>query len=217
MARDPADLVQLKLRFRETLRERLEQAAQADGQSLNSAIVSRLETSLREDQEFGSGLQAEIIRAIIGIMGSVSRSFGKPWHEDPDGWNLVHSLVPYLLTLVRPSEDRAIPRGLEMTPQVRSALADYERRYEEVRSQHYAAGTRAAELHLKENRGGLSEEEIAEREQLQVALPDFPEPDLSPEDLAIWREEKALTKLLKSAQDRAISYTMPFYRRAYEE
>lgn len=218
MAREPTDMVQLKLRFKESLRERLEQAAQDDGQSLNSAIVARLEQSLREDNEFGAGTQAEVLRAIIGIMGSVSRTFGRPWYEDPEGWNLVHSIVQYLLTLVSPAEGRTLPRELEMTPDVQRALKEYEQRSKEVRDQHYARGTRVAELHLKENRGGLSPEEIAERDELVAkTLPEYPEPDLNAEDLETWREQRALTDLIKKAQERAISYTMPFYRRAHED
>src|SRR5437764_217881 len=45
MARKPMDPVQLKLRFSEKLRARIEAAALKNGQSMNSEIVQRLEQS----------------------------------------------------------------------------------------------------------------------------------------------------------------------------
>jgi hypothetical protein len=48
MARKPSDTVQLKLRFPETLRRRLEREARRHGQSLNREIVSILEERFRE-------------------------------------------------------------------------------------------------------------------------------------------------------------------------
>jgi len=52
VARKLADTVQLKLRFSERLRRRLEQAAKDNKQSMNTEIVSRLDASLqREDLE----------------------------------------------------------------------------------------------------------------------------------------------------------------------
>jgi Arc-like DNA binding domain len=52
MARKPTDTVQLKLRFSERLRRRLEQAAKHNDWSMNTEIVNRLDTSFqREDQE----------------------------------------------------------------------------------------------------------------------------------------------------------------------
>jgi hypothetical protein len=49
MARKPTDTVQLKLRFSEALRRRLERAAKANNRSLNSEIVGRLEDSFSSD------------------------------------------------------------------------------------------------------------------------------------------------------------------------
>jgi hypothetical protein len=52
MARKPTDTVQLKLRFSERLRRRLEQAAKHNDLSMNTEIVNRLDVSFqREDQE----------------------------------------------------------------------------------------------------------------------------------------------------------------------
>ena len=51
MARKPSDTVQLKLRFPETLRRRLEREARRHGQSLNREIVSILEERFRESDD----------------------------------------------------------------------------------------------------------------------------------------------------------------------
>ena len=51
MARKPSDMVQLKLRFPEALRRRLEREARRHGQSLNREIVSILEERFRESDE----------------------------------------------------------------------------------------------------------------------------------------------------------------------
>src|SRR5215831_6623744 len=47
----PTDTVQLKLRFLEALRRRLERAAKANDQSLNAEIVSRLDQSFRKEDD----------------------------------------------------------------------------------------------------------------------------------------------------------------------
>ena len=51
VARKPADTVQLKLRFLEALRRRLERAAKSNDQSLNAEIISRLEQSFRKEDD----------------------------------------------------------------------------------------------------------------------------------------------------------------------
>ena len=48
MARKLQDTVQLKLRFSEALRRRLEREAKRQEQSLNAEIISRLEQSFRK-------------------------------------------------------------------------------------------------------------------------------------------------------------------------
>ena len=49
MARKPADKVGMVVRFSEALRRRIEKAAQANNQSMNSEIVRRLEESFRSE------------------------------------------------------------------------------------------------------------------------------------------------------------------------
>jgi uncharacterized membrane protein YccC len=69
MARKPSDTVQLKLRFPEGLRRRLEREARRHGQSLNREIVSILEERFRESDDadrraaaFADALRDEFIR-----------------------------------------------------------------------------------------------------------------------------------------------------------
>jgi hypothetical protein len=47
MARKPTDEVQLKLRFEERLRRRLERAAESNNRSMNAEIIHRLEESFQ--------------------------------------------------------------------------------------------------------------------------------------------------------------------------
>jgi len=49
MARKPTDEVQLKLRFSEALRRRLERVAARNNRSMNTEIIHRLEESLARD------------------------------------------------------------------------------------------------------------------------------------------------------------------------
>jgi hypothetical protein len=60
MARKPSDTVQLKLRFPEALRRRLERAAKANDRSMNMEIIFRLEESFLMDE-----LNAEM-KAVTG-------------------------------------------------------------------------------------------------------------------------------------------------------
>jgi signal recognition particle GTPase len=50
MARKPSDTVQLKLRFDEKLRRKLEQSALKNKQSMNAEIVERLEKSFTSSE-----------------------------------------------------------------------------------------------------------------------------------------------------------------------
>jgi hypothetical protein len=74
MARKPADTVQLKLRFPEALRKRIERAAKVSDRSLNLEIVSRLESSFSSDPD-----PAVDLVALAMWMESVN---GKNWKND---------------------------------------------------------------------------------------------------------------------------------------
>jgi hypothetical protein len=60
MARKPADQVQLKLRFNEALRSRLEKQADRNNHSMNAEIIRRLEQSFQEQKD------AAILSMLVG-------------------------------------------------------------------------------------------------------------------------------------------------------
>ncbi len=65
MARKPTDTVQLKLRFSERLRRRLEREAKRRGTSLNTAIVDILEEAFRRSDNIIQN-RAEVIAEALG-------------------------------------------------------------------------------------------------------------------------------------------------------
>jgi Arc-like DNA binding dprotein len=73
MARKPKDTVQLKLRFPEALRRRLEKAAAIKDQSMNSEIIERLESSFHQDRA------AELIALAMQLETTDERN----WKDDP--------------------------------------------------------------------------------------------------------------------------------------
>jgi len=92
LARKPTDTVQLKLRFSEALRRRLEREAARQDRSLNSEIISRVEQSFQKRDEseltastlraaFG-GATGDLLRAIPIAIWLIERRTGKKWNED---------------------------------------------------------------------------------------------------------------------------------------
>jgi uncharacterized protein (DUF1778 family) len=63
MARKLTDEVQLKLRFAEELRRRIERAAEANGRSMNSEIIHRLDQSFIKDTSLS--LASQTVERII--------------------------------------------------------------------------------------------------------------------------------------------------------
>jgi len=94
MARKTTDTVQLKLRFSEALRRRLEREARRQEHSLNGEIINRLEQSFRKSEDadlLGSTLRAlfggatgDLLRAIATVIWLIERRTGKKWNEDRD-------------------------------------------------------------------------------------------------------------------------------------
>ena len=94
MARKLTDTVQLKLRFSEALRRRLEREAKRQEHSLNGEIIARLEQSFRKSEDadlLGSTLRAlfggatgDLLRAIATAIWLIEKHAGKKWHEDPE-------------------------------------------------------------------------------------------------------------------------------------
>jgi hypothetical protein len=69
MARKPTDMVQLKLRFSEALRRRLEREAARNNRSMNTEIIHRLEESFRQheiNQSVLDGIRSARNWAVVG-------------------------------------------------------------------------------------------------------------------------------------------------------
>ena len=70
MPRKPTDEVQLKLRFKERLRQRLSRAAAQSDRSMNAEIIHRLELSFSQEDVISSlkvhleRMQADILRGL---------------------------------------------------------------------------------------------------------------------------------------------------------
>jgi hypothetical protein len=78
MARKPAETVQLKLRFSEALRRKLERAAMGSGVSMNAEIIDRLQRSFegerRIEEIFGSREIYGMMRTIAAAIDATGRS-----------------------------------------------------------------------------------------------------------------------------------------------
>lgn len=216
MAREPNDTVQLKLRFREELRRRLEDAAAISGQSLNSEIVDRLERSLRDDSEFGGVEQAKVVRAIVRIMEAVSEEFGVSWQHERGAWDVVRASVGFLLAILEPRDDEdSTPPELDLSGE----NAEIMRRYREARA-HFDESQRkygadVATLIMKREQAGLTEAEQDELNALLLRGPaEKPEPELSEADLAIWRAQEQYADKHDRARRRAEGVSQPFLLRS---
>ena len=103
MARKKTDTVQLKLRFSEALRRRLEREAKQQKQSLNGEIISRLEQSFRKAEDadlIASTFRAawgeatgDLLRTIATAVWLIERRTGKKWNEDLDTAGNVENAV----------------------------------------------------------------------------------------------------------------------------
>jgi DNA-directed RNA polymerase specialized sigma subunit len=84
MQRKLTDQVQLKLRFEEKLRRKLEKAAEKNDRSMNAEIVNRLERSL-QDQEILTEIRNELAamkQAMTETQEEQFERFLKEWQED---------------------------------------------------------------------------------------------------------------------------------------
>jgi hypothetical protein len=77
MPRKQSDTVQLKLRFPEKLRQRIESAADRNQRSLNAEIVQRLEHSFQRDDQAAQALKLAEAAATAAIDKLVIVSGGK--------------------------------------------------------------------------------------------------------------------------------------------
>jgi hypothetical protein len=124
MARKPIDTVQLKLRFSEALRRRLEREAKKQERSLNAEIVTRLEQSFRKSEE--AELVSDTLQAAFGaVTGDLLRSFataiwlvekhtGKKWNEDRITHMGVYFAIDYInQAFFRPLSATAVARRVQ--------------------------------------------------------------------------------------------------------
>ena len=86
MARKPSDTVQLKLRFPEALRRRLEREARRHGQSLNREILSILEERFRESDDAD--------RHAAAFAEALRDEFMRLYREDKTSWQAAGANEP---------------------------------------------------------------------------------------------------------------------------
>jgi len=87
MQRKATDTVQFKLRMREDLRQRLEDAARERKISLNAAIVERLEASFffaETAEAMGRSDLFMIVHLFTAAIKRIENIRDKKWYEDPD-------------------------------------------------------------------------------------------------------------------------------------
>jgi hypothetical protein len=107
MARKKTDTVQLKLRFSEALRRRLEREAKQQKQSLNGEIISRLEQSFRKAEDADliastfraawGGPTGDLLRAIVTAIWLIEKRTGKKWNEDTEAHLNTADAINYLV------------------------------------------------------------------------------------------------------------------------
>ncbi|WP_435199703.1 hypothetical protein [Qipengyuania sp. 902] len=93
MKRAPKDMVGLQLRFRETLRQRLQVAAQESGNSMNGEIGERLARSLDDDIVYGTRRNRELFAEANAQMAHAERATGKSWTDDLETFWAARDLV----------------------------------------------------------------------------------------------------------------------------
>lgn len=107
--------VQLKLRFKESLRARLEGRADRNEASLNSEIVRRLEDSLLLDEGHGNSRETALLLSAIGTtIQEIETHTGRGWHEDAVTHYAVRAAIQQMLDDNRP---RTMPEGWDKVVQ----------------------------------------------------------------------------------------------------
>lgn len=96
------ETVQLKLRFRESLRVKVEQSATAHANSLNAEIVSRLARSFDDEERMGAGTAA-FLRAIAAEIWAAEHATGQVWTEDAVTFYAAKKAIERKLSQQRPA------------------------------------------------------------------------------------------------------------------
>jgi chemotaxis methyl-accepting protein methylase len=117
MPRKPSDIVQYKLRIRESLRRRIEKAAEKNQTSANSEMANRLEASFR--QEGVDELSALVMKA--------TRVFSlvdvEAWIKSDGRHGLVHAASALVLQVLQlPDEIKNRPGLKEAVEQINRYL-----------------------------------------------------------------------------------------------
>jgi hypothetical protein len=107
MPRAPSENVQLKVRMKEPLRQKLEKAAQERGVSMNVEAVSRLEQSFetedRAAENFGGREKYQIFRTLSSASDAVETRTGNSWLTDAETATTVNELWVNMIPLFLPS------------------------------------------------------------------------------------------------------------------
>ena len=118
MARKTTDTVQLKLRFSEALRRRLEREARRQEHSLNGEIINRLEQSFRKSEDadlatlvyrapFGERT-GDLLHAFATAIWLIEKRAGKKWHDDPEtAFQVSHAINEIIDWFTRQRRDPA--------------------------------------------------------------------------------------------------------------
>ncbi|QNP43754.1 Arc family DNA-binding protein [Sphingomonas daechungensis] len=93
------------MRMSETMRERINGAATANGRSVSQEIESRLERSLQDEMLLGGSETTILAKLVIGAVALIETESGKPWNEDRMTWEAVNSAVRTILTSFQPQID----------------------------------------------------------------------------------------------------------------
>lgn len=91
--RAATQMVGLQLRFQEQMRAKLETAAKANGTSLNSEVVARLDRSLEDDARGGSHETSRFLIALASDIAVAEKETGKSWQQDAEAYYLARLLM----------------------------------------------------------------------------------------------------------------------------
>lgn len=91
--RAATQMVGFQLRFQEQTRAKLESAAKANGASLNSEVVARLERSLQDDARAGSHNTSRFLITMASQIAVAESDTGKSWQEDAETYWLARLLM----------------------------------------------------------------------------------------------------------------------------
>lgn len=105
--RKPSANAQLKIRVRETSRQKLEEAARLNEWPLNREIVTRLDRSLDEDESLGGRQTTAFLRLLAAQIADVEARTGHDWSTDHTTWEAATLAIISLLQLRRPEQEGA--------------------------------------------------------------------------------------------------------------